>query len=349
MSSESVKSTQYEFVIRDFVTESGVTLPEARITYGTYGTLNAAKDNVVLLPSSYMAPYQSYEWLIGAGKALDPNKYFVISTEAFGNGRSSSPSNTPEPLHGPRFPAISTRDNVRAVHTLLTEEFEINHLQTVIGFSMGAQQAFQWAVSFPDFMDCIVATAGTAKSYGHGIVRLDGQIMAITSDEKFMAGDYLTPPTTGLQTFGQVWAGWLMSQEWWRAELWRDPANPSQTFDDAVAIYRDLLATAGDANDLILQMRTWREHDVGQTPPFNGDVGAALKSITIPVLYMPSTTDLYFPINDAEYEAAFLKHGTLLPIDSHWGHTAGAGSNPADATFLNESIAVFMAASSPRR
>ena len=343
MSNEELMSAEHEFVIKDFKTESGVVLPEARITYGTYGTLNAARDNAVLLPSSYMAPYQGYEWLIGPEKALDLDKYFVISTEAFGNGRSSSPSNTPEPLHGPRFPAISTRDNVKAVHQLLTDDLKIEHLQAVIGFSMGAQQAFQWAVSFPDFMDRIVATAGTAKTYGHGIVRLDGQIMALTSDENFNDGDYLTPPVKGLQTFGQVWAGWLMSQEWWRQELWRDPKSPQLTFDDGVALYRDGLATAGDANDLILQMRTWREHDVGATSPFNGDIEAALQSIKVPVLYMPSTTDLYFPMNDAEYEAAFIKQGTLLPINSLWGHTAGAASNPADAIFLNESIAAFMA------
>ncbi len=342
MSNENLVSEEHEFIIKNFETESGVIFPEARIIYGTYGKLNAAKDNAVLLPSSYMAQYQGYEWLIGTGKAFDPNKYFVISAEAFGNGRSSSPSNTPEPLHGPRFPVISTRDNVKAVYELLTQGLQIEHLRAVIGFSMGAQQAFQWAVSFPNFMDLIVATAGTAKSYGHGVVRLDGQIIALTSDENFMDGDYVAPPKKGLQVFGQVWTGWLLSQEWWRQELWRDPENPQITFEEAVARYRDGLATAGDANDLILQMRTWREHDVGQTPPFNGDVGAALRSIQIPVLYMPSTTDLYFPMSDAEYEAAFLKKGVLLPILSLWGHTAGAGSNPTDAKFLNESIATFM-------
>jgi homoserine O-acetyltransferase len=342
MSNEELASTEGQCIIENFKTESGVTLPEVRITYGTYGTLNAAKDNAVLLPSSYMAPYQGYEWLIGPGKALDLDKYFVISTEAFGNGRSSSPSNTSEPFHGPRFPAISTRDNVNAVHQLLTTEFQIHHLQAVIGFSMGAQQAFQWAVSFPDFMDCIVATAGAAKTYGHGIVRLDGQISALTADENFNDGDYTTPPTKGLQAFGQVWAGWLMSQEWWRRELWRDRHDQGRTFDQAVAEFRNGLATAGDANDLILQMCTWREHDVGMTSPFNGDIAAALESIQVPVLYMPSTTDLYFPMNDAEYEAGYLKQGTLLPIDSLWGHTAGAGSNSADAEFLNESIAAFL-------
>ena len=142
---ETVEPVQREFLIKDFKTESGVVLPEARITYGTYGQLNAAGDNAVLLASSYMAKFRSYEWLIG------PGKLFLVSTEKFGNGRSSSPSNTPEPLHGPRFPVTTIRDNVGAVYQLLREELNVHHLRAVIGFSMGAQQAFQWAVSHPDF------------------------------------------------------------------------------------------------------------------------------------------------------------------------------------------------------
>src|ERR1700679_2420847 len=175
---QNVEPMQHEFVIRNFKTESGVVLPEARIVYGTYGQLNAARDNAVLLPSHYMADMHGYGWLIGPRKALDPSRQFLIATELFGNGRSSSPSNTPEPFHGPRFPVTTIRDNVAAVHQLLTTELGVQHLQAVIGFSMGAQQAFQWAVSYPDFTDRIVATSGTAKTYGHGIVRLEGQIAA---------------------------------------------------------------------------------------------------------------------------------------------------------------------------
>jgi len=121
-----------------------------------------------------MADMTGYNWLIGPEKALDPSKLFLITSELFGNTRSSSPSNTPEPYHGPRFPVVTIRDNVEAVHRLLVKELHITHLRAVIGFSMGGQQAFQWAVSYPDFMDRIVATSGTAKTYGRGIVRLEG-------------------------------------------------------------------------------------------------------------------------------------------------------------------------------
>src|SRR5260221_8223450 len=164
---KSEKPEIHEFVIANFRTESGVTLPQARVVYGTYGHLNAARDNVVLLPSHYMADCHGYEWLIGPDRALDTSRLFLVATELFGNGQSSSPSNTPEPFHGPRFPVMTIRDNVEAVHRLLTDDLKVTHLRAVVGFSMGAQQAFQWAVSYPSFADRIVATSGTAKTHGH--------------------------------------------------------------------------------------------------------------------------------------------------------------------------------------
>jgi homoserine O-acetyltransferase len=334
---------QHEFVIANFKTESGVVLPQARVVYGTYGQLNAAKDNVVLLPSHYMANFHGYEWLIGPDRALDPSKLFLVATELFGNGRSSSPSNTPEPFHGPRFPVTSIRDNVEAVHRLLTEELKVTHVRAIIGFSMGAQQAFQWAVSYPDFADRIVATAGTAKCYPHGVVRLEGQIAAITADPTFKNGDYTASPDKGLEAFGTVWLGWLYSQEWWRRELWRTGQAADNTFDQYFQYRRTHFISGADANNLILQMRTWEKHDVGATPGFNGDVEKALRSIKTPFLYMPSETDLYFPIGDARYEATFIPGVKLAPIPSLWGHTAGAASNPADGKFLNDNIGRFLA------
>src|SRR5215510_16320348 len=130
------------FTIESFRLESGVTLPKAVVVYGTYGKLDATKSNAVLLPSHYMAKSDGYDWLIGEGRALDPKKHFLIMTELFGNGRSSSPSNTPAPFHGPRFPVTTIRDNVEAVRRLLEDGLGVHHVKAVIGFSMGAEQAF---------------------------------------------------------------------------------------------------------------------------------------------------------------------------------------------------------------
>src|SRR3954453_118119 len=184
----------HEYVIENFKTESGAVLPKAKIVYGTYGRLNAARDNVVLLPSHYMANHHGYEWLIGADRALDTSKLFLVATELFGNGASSSPSNTPEPFHGPRFPVMTIRDNVEAVRRLLADDLKITHVRAVIGFSMGAEQAFQWAVSHPAFADRIVATSGTAKAWPHGIVRLEGQITPPTTPPPVNKGRHNPPP-----------------------------------------------------------------------------------------------------------------------------------------------------------
>ena len=138
-----------------------------------------------------------------------------------------------------------------------------------------------------------------------------------------------------------VWAAWLYSQEWWRRELWRSASAPGTTFEQFMGSFRTRFSA--DANNYILQARTWQRHDVGGTPGFNGDTERALRSITAQVLYMPSETDLYFPVGDARYEAQFIRNVSLVPIPSLWGHPAGAGASPADKKFLNETIARFLA------
>lgn len=336
-------ASHQSFIIPRFAFESGATVPNVRINYGTYGHLDTAHSNAILLPSHYMADHHGYDWLIGPGRALDTTRYFLIATELFGNGHSSSPSNTPAPFHGPKFPVATIRDNVEAVHRLLVERFRITRLQAIIGFSMGAEQAFQWAVSYPDFSPRIVATAGTARCWPHGVARLESQIAALQLDPAFKDGNYTVKPKRGLETFGLVWAPWLFSQEWWRRELWRKDNPAAKTLTDYLKSFAENW-TQLDANDAILQARTWQRHDVGNTKGFAGSTENALKSIRATVLYMPSETDLYFPLGDARYEAGFIPHVTLTPIPSLWGHPAGAGADSADAAFLNQQIAAFLAA-----
>ncbi len=334
---------RHEFVIENFRFEHGTVLPRTVVVYGTYGRLNAAKTNAILLPSHYMADHHGYDWLIGPGGALDTTRSFLVMTEMFGNGHSSSPSNTAEPFHGPRFPVVEIRDNVEAVRRLLTEKLGVSHLRAIIGFSMGAEQAFQWAVSHPDFADRIVATSGTAKSWPHGIVRLEAEIAAITNDPGFKAGEYTEQPKVGIKQFGLIWAGWLFSQEWWRRELWHQMSTPETSLNDFVDNLAANFIPGADANDLILQVRTWQVHDVGATPGFGGSLARALGAIKAPFLYMPSATDLYFPLTDARYEATLMKTSTLAPIPSLWGHPAGAGLDPKDRRFLNARIKAFLA------
>ena len=300
----------------------------------------------ILLPSHYMADHHGYEWLIGPGLALDTARYFLVATELFGNGHSSSPSNTPEPFHGPRFPVATIRDNVEAVHRLLVEQLGVTHLRAVVGFSMGAEQAFQWAVSYPGFSDRIVATSGTAKCWPHGVVRLEAQIAAIALDPGFNGGDY-TPAQAGggalrpglgrlVVLTGMVAAGALAADRTPRIHL---------------RLLRD-----GSEEELHSRRRRQRPDPSGPylgaarcryDPGIRRERRKGARLDPEPVLYMPSETDLYFPLTDARYEAKFIPRVTLTPIPSLWGHPAGAGIDSADATFLNQHIAAFLEASAP--
>lgn len=329
------------FNLGNFPLESGISLPDAKLSYVTYGALNADKSNAILVPSFYSGDHHGYDFLIGSGKALDPTKYFIIATDMFADGLSSSPNNTPPPFNGPNFPEISIRDNVKATYRLVTEQFGIKHLKAVIGFSMGAQQAFQWAVSYPDFMDTIIPYCGNAKEYPFGIVRLEGAKSAIMADAAWNGGNYTMQPEKGLKALARHWAAWGYSQKWWSQEFFKQPPLNSPSIEDTLRGEEEYWL-AGDANNFLSQAITWQKNNVGNTPGFNGDHEKALRSIKAKVFFMPCQTDLYFPIWDAEYESRFIPNVKLVPIPSLWGHSAGLGVNPVDNDFLNATIKEFL-------
>ena len=96
-----------------------------------------------MYPTQFAAQHSDIEWLIGPGRALDSDRYFIIAVDQLGNGVSSSPSTTPPPQDRSRFPAVNIRDDVAAQYRLVTEGFGLKKLALVTGYSMGAQQAFQ--------------------------------------------------------------------------------------------------------------------------------------------------------------------------------------------------------------
>jgi len=327
------------YELGDFVLESGETLPNAKLSYVTHGQLNADRSNLVLLPSFYLGDHHGYDFLIGDQNALDPEEYFIVATDMFQNGLSSSPSNTPPPFNGPNFPSIAIRDNINAVYRLLTERFGVEHIVSVIGFSMGAQQAFQWAVSHPNFMDSVVGYCGSAIEHPHGIMRLQGYISAIKADVAYSGGNYTEQPLVGLYAGGTHWAAWGTSQEWYRQrEFERLGLN---TLQEVEAFYQQNFSS-WDANDLIALATTWQNNNVGDTPGFDGDFQRALESIQARTLYMPCETDMYFHIDALRYEAQFIPNVQFTPIPSLWGHLAGGGYAEEDAEFIRQTIMEFL-------
>ena len=131
-------SRDYEiFELGDVPLQSGLTLRNAQLAYKTYGRLDASR-NVIVYPTSYGAQHTDTEWLIRQGRTLDPERYFIIIPNMFGNGLSSSPSNTPPPFDRAVFPNITLYDNVVCQHRLVTEHLGIQQVKLVVGFSMGA-------------------------------------------------------------------------------------------------------------------------------------------------------------------------------------------------------------------
>src|SRR5215813_9849119 len=128
------------FELGDFPLTSGYTLPGAKLSYKTHGTLNAAKDNAILFPHFLGGAPEALEGWIGEGRPLDPNKYFIILPGQFGNGVSTSPSNSQPPFERGAFPAMKFADDVVAQHKLVTEKFGIGELQLVLGWSTGGLQ-----------------------------------------------------------------------------------------------------------------------------------------------------------------------------------------------------------------
>lgn len=325
------------FEAGDVTLQAGAVLRATKVVYRTHGRLNAARDNAIVYPTHYSGTHDSNAWAIGPGMALDPEKYFIVIPNMLGNGLSSSPSNTPAPNDGPRFPTVTVRDNVLLQHRLVTEVFGITTLALVTGHSMGAQQAFQWGSSFPGMVQRIAPFCGSARTSRHNWLFLEGCKAALMADAAFAGGDYGAPPVRGIRAFARVYAGWAWSQTFFRQRL--DIERLGLPSMEAFLIQAwEPSFLAHDANDLLAMLATWQAADISDDPRFNRDFASALAAIRAKVIVMPCRTDLYFPPEDSEIEVAHLPHAELRVIPSVWGHMAGGGINPEDAMFIDAAL-----------
>lgn len=329
------------YELADLVLPSGETLRNAKIAYKTHGRLASGRDNVILYPTPYSAQHGDIEWLIGPGKALDPDKHFIVVLDQLGNGLSSSPSNAAPPQDRARFPAVTNLDNVAAQHRLVTEKFGIDKVALVVGWSMGAQQTLQWAVSHPDMVERIAPSCGTAKTTPHNAVFLEGLRATLTLDPAWTGGDYSSQPAAGIRAFARVYAGWGFSQPFYKRELYRQLGFGS--LKEFLTGFWEKRFLRRDANNLLSMLRTWQLNDVGTTSGFDGSLERALGSIKAKATVMVGRTDLYFPPEDVEAEAAMIPGARYRVIESAWGHQAGNGLNPEDAQFVDTEIKKLLA------
>jgi len=324
------------FELGDFALQKGSVLPQAKFGYVTLGTLNCAKDNVVVCPTWFTAtPSNTAQWLTGPGRALDPDRYFIVVPNHFGGAVTSSPSNTPAPFEKGRFPRVTTYDNVVAQHRLLTEELGVERIRLVSSWSMGACQSYAWAALHPEMVEAIAPISGAARTSEYNKVFLLGNIRSITSDPDWNDGFYTDkPPIKGVKTMAALYAGWAFSEPFYREGVFR--AFGAGTVEEFIDQFWDAFYVKCDANDLLAQMWTWWHNDLGDHPNFGGDFEAALGAIQARTIIMNSETDQYFPPIDSAYEAAHIKGAESRPIPSVWGHMAPF--NPADQAVIDATL-----------
>jgi homoserine O-acetyltransferase len=324
------------FHIENFELQSGAVLPDAQLAYKTYGQPNAAGDNVVVLPTFYTGTHLRNEGYFGPGRAIDPARHYVISINLFGNGISSSPSNTPAPLDAARFPHITLYDNVRAQHALLTEKLDVERIALVTGWSMAGCQSFQWGAQYPDMVAAILPFCASAKTSEHNVVFLEGVKAALTADGNFADGNYNAPPVRGLKAFGRVYAGWAFSQTFFREQMYR-----LKGFGSAEELLQDWERDHldWDANDLLCKLWTWQHGDIGAQPAYGGDLVAALNAIRARTIVIACDNDLYFQPADNELEIPHIPRGELRIYASPWGHcVASPGNDTEFEAYLERAI-----------
>jgi homoserine O-acetyltransferase len=330
------------FELPDFRLQRGMTLPVARLAYQTWGTLAADKSNVILYPTSFGAQHTDIDWLIGPDRILDPEKWFIVIANKFGNGLSTSPSNLGPPFAPGRHPVFTHWDNVHAQQRLLAEVFGVEKIALAYGWSMGAQQALHWGAIFPERVARICAICGSAKTSLHNKVFLEGVRAAMTADPAWRGDHFEGHPVRGLQAMGRVYAGWALSQAFYREKLHETVGFSS--LEDFLVRSWEANFLRRDGDDLLAMLETWTQSDISDNEIYQGDLGAALGAITARAFIMPSLTDLYFTATDAEAEAAQMPNAEFRPIDSIWGHRAGNPlQNPADEAFLRQAVRDLLA------
>jgi homoserine O-acetyltransferase len=326
--------TSGEFRLGDFQVQSGEVIRDARLSWKTYGTLAPGRDNVVLYPCSYGFKHNDMEWLIKPDGILDPTRWFIVIPDMFSNGLSSGAAETPD------YPTLVTPwDNVQAQRRFLMEQFGIEKIHAVYGFSMGAQQAYHWGAAFPDDVARVIAVCGSARTAEHNKVFLSGLLRTFEAAAEHLGqGRFSQEPLATLRAIGHIYAGWALSQDFYREKLHLTAlgAPDLETYlkNDWEASFERRRAA-----NCYAQLVTWYNGDISANPLYDGDLARALKAIKARVLLMPSETDLYFRIADNALEMAHLTSAELLPIPSIWGHRAGNPAViPADAAFLKAAV-----------
>ena len=341
------------FTLPSYTTAAGRTIPNVRVGYDTYGTLNAAGDNAIFITHFFSGNSHAagkykpadaapgyWDPIIGAGKPIDTDKYFVISADALVNLNTKDPNvvttgpATTDPAtgkpYGMSFPVVSYRDSVR-VHKALVDSLGVKKLAAVAGASGGSIQAMEWAAVYPDFVERVVHVIGPGFEITPYVLEMvDIWTMPIRLDPKWNKGDYygkeepiegvgqaLAIVTANTRHYG--WADKTFGYKW--ADAARDPAvsidNPF-AIEDALAKAGTARARTTDANSMIYTARA------NQLYRLTDD---EVKRMKARILFVPARSDLVFPPVLSERAAARYRAqggaADVVVIEGEGGHLDG--------------------------
>jgi len=335
MQREWIDRPHLDAQLGDLALESGESIRDYRQSYVTHGELNAGKSNLILVCISLTGNHHRLDFLIGPGKALDTDRFFIVCADPIGNGLSTSPSNSSKQPRM-RFPRFVIRDMVNAQHRLLTEVFGVRKLHAVVGASMGGMQALQWPVSFPGFAQRIVAMTPMARTHPWAALVVEAARRCLTTDPAWSDAGFATRPINGWRAYSA-----LMS-----ALLARTPAAVFGFAPDAAAAQQWLgslteqnEAAGFDAHDYLYQSWAYEAHDVDTTPGVSGN---ALASVDVPVLIAAPPLDLFNPAECARRAAESIANARFVEIPSVQGHQAATATRLEDSQFLNQVIGEFL-------
>ena len=322
----------------DLELESGEPIFDYHQSYVTHGALDAQSSNAILICTAIAGTHHRLDFLIGPGKALDPDRWFIIATDAIGNGLSTSPSNS---MRQPRmaFPRFSVRDMVEAQRRLLVEHLSIERLHAVVGASMGGMQALQWAVSHPRYMQAIVAMTPMARTSPWAAIVMQTARACLLADPAWNGIGFERDPERGWRAYAGLVHGLVMRTPSAVDDSLGGIEQARASLDEIVAKQR---ATRFDAHDFLYQSQAYETHDVGSTPGFS-DTNAALASIMARTLILAPSLDLFNPVHAARVAALAIQGARFVEIPSSMqGHLAATSQSAADAAFLNQTIAEFL-------
>jgi homoserine O-acetyltransferase len=311
--------------IGDLKLQNGRVIRNCRIGYRTFGKLNADKSNVVVFPTWAGGTSEQLQSSIGPGRLVDSTTYFVVAIDALSNGVSSSPSNSRlQPRM--RFPQFTLRDTVESQHVLLTTVLKIDHVKAIVGISMGGMQAFQWLVSYPDFMDKAVPIVGSPRLAPYDLLLWQAQIEALMRDRDWRGGNYSANPARALDfAFGELL---LTSPPDYNKRKRRE-----EVLADLEKARHD--RKSFDANDKIRQTQAMMQLDVSRD--FGGSLERAAQAVKAKVFVVVSRFDHVVTPGPA-IEFGSLLGAKILNLESECGHLATV----CESNRLNKAVADFL-------